>query len=255
MTVPLALIAGIPQGVFQRASGPPCHNGWRIQTIPSKSSNKCDFVRIAKRVLNVANEQETVADGVHLLIAHSGSRKQINQDLSAKCYRVVWLRPDFAQTYGTPRFAQVLRRLLDFERTWREKIRPNIDSPLLLPEGQFATRPDAKDVWKRTYRVCEEQDQLDDVARMISRFRKHHRRSEGWQDTRGLLFSQGPHHGGSDLPLWRRRKFTFRLPQGHHFDVSHEKARSFILEDADGHSVHYRQHANVDAYGYARGGK
>ena len=255
MTLPLALIAGIPLGVFQRASGPPSYNGWRIQTIPSKSPGKCDFVRIARRVLNVANEQEAVADGVHLLIAHSGSRRRIDQDLSTKCYRVVWLQPDCAKNYGTPSFAQTLRRLLDFERAWREKIRPNIDSPLLLPEGQFATRPNAKDVWKRTYRVCEEQDQLDDVAKMISRLRRHHRKSGGWQDTRGLLFSQGPSHGGSDLPLWRRRKFTFRLPQGHHFDVSHRKERSFILEDADGNSVQYRQYANVDAFGYVRGGK
>ena len=136
----------------------------------------------------------------------------------------------------------------DDEPAWHRLVAPAL-------KAQFATRPSAKDVWKRTYRVCEEQDQVDDVAKVISRFRQHHRKPEGWRDTRGLLFNHGPPHGGSDLPLWRCRKFTFRLPQGHHFDVSHEKARSFILEDADGNSVHYRQHANIDAYGYARGGR
>lgn len=252
MTLPLALIAGIPLGVYKRANEP-CCTGWAVHTIPSQHHSKSDFIRIAKRVLRFADEAETTAkhDGVHLLITHCGNRKQINEDLREKCYRVVWLQSDFGKQYGTPLFADALRQLLDFERIWREKIRPNIDSPLLLPEDKFSPIPNAKDVWKRTYRLCQEHDGPDDVANMISRFRKHHRKSSGWRDTKGRLFTHGPLHGTWNLPPWRRRKFTFLLPRGHHFDVSHEKNRQFSLKDADGGPTY---HANVDAYGYMRGG-
>lgn len=128
-------------------------------------------------------------------------------------------------------------------------------SPLLLPEEQFAAEDSTKDMWGRAYGVGQRKDSLGAVAEVVSRFRRHHYHQRGWRDTAALVFNKKAPHGTHGLPTWRRRKFTFALPDGFHFDVAHERGRPFELTSADGIRKTYRRYANIDAYGYARGGK
>ena len=88
MTLPLALVAGIPLGIYQRTRQHPLYDGWDVRTIPSQSHGKCDFSGISKRVFDCLDEAETSShDGVHLFIAHDGDRGHFKQDLRSKCYR------------------------------------------------------------------------------------------------------------------------------------------------------------------------
>ena len=109
-------------------------------------------------------------------------------------------------------------------------------------------------MWGRVYGVGRGKDNLAAVAKTVARFRRHHHRRPGWRDTKALVFSRGVPHGTHGLPHWRRRKFTFVLPDGFHFDVAHEQGAPFELTSAECASKSYRSHANIDAYGYARGG-
>ena len=258
MTLPLALVAGIPLGVYQRRQRQqqPSYDGWDLQTIPSQSHRKCDFGPISKRVFDRLDEAETSSDydGVHLVAAHDGPRDQFKPELRSKCYRVAWLSPAVARRYGQPEFEDELGDLLAFECSWRAYVRPSVDSPLLLPEGQFAAEGSTKDMWGRVYRVGRGKDDLAAVAETVSRFRRRHHHRHGWRDTRELVFSRQAPHGTHGLPPWRRRKFTFALPDGFHFDVAHEQGAPFELTSAECASKSYRSHANIDAYGYARGG-
>ena len=256
MTPPLALVAGIPKGLHQRTPQEPSCDGWDVRTIPSMKPGKCDFSRIATRVFNEADEAETSShDGVHLIVAHEGHRDQFKEDLRFRCYRVAWLPPASAKQYGDPAFEDALCNLLAFEASWRTTLRPTINSPLLLPEGQFAAEDSTKDMWERVFGVGQTKDDLGAVEETIARFRRHHRHKQGWRDTKALVFDRhGPPHGTHGLPTWRRRKFTFALPAGFHFDVTHERGRRFELTPAEGTRESYHSHANIDAYGYARGG-
>lgn len=255
MTLPLALIAGIPLGVYQRTRQPPSYNGWDVQTIPSHSHRKCDFDRISKRVLASLDKAETSThDGVHLFVVHDGPRGQLKRDLRSKCYRVVWLPPAAARRYGQPEFDKELGDLLAFENSWRTSVRPSVDSPLLLPEGKFAAEDSTKDMWGRVYGVRPGKDDLGAVAQTVSRFRRRHRHHRGWRDTADLVFVSQELHGIHGLPTWRRRKFTFAAPEGFHFNVAHERGRQFEFASADGARASYSSHTNVDPFGYVRGG-
>ena len=255
MRLPLALIAGIPLGVYQRTQQPLSYDGWDVQTIPSQNHRKCDFEGISKRVLARVDEAETSThDGVHLFVVHDGRRARFKEDLRSKCYRVVWFPPTVARRYGQPEFDKELGDLLAFESAWRTHVRPSVDSPLLLPEGQFATDGSTKDMWGRVYGVAQKKDDLGAVAKTVSRFRRRHHHQRGWRDTAALVFVSQERHGTHGLCAWRRRKFTFALPEGFHFNVAHEQGRRFELASAGGARASYSSHANVDAYGYMRGG-
>ena len=255
MTLPLALVAGIPLGVHQRTQQEPSCNGWDVRTIPSMDHGKCDFSAIARRVFDEADDAETSSQhGVHLIVAHEGHHDQFKGDLRSRCYRVAWLPSAVARQYGQPAFDDELCDLLAFESSWRTRLQPSVGSPLLLPEGQFAAEYATKDMWRRVFRVGRRKDDLSAVAETVARFRLRHHHQLGWRDTKSLVFSRQAPHGTHGLPTWRRRKFTFALPKGFHFDVAHEQKRPFALTSADGTSKSYRSHANVDAFGYTRGG-
>lgn len=255
MKPPVALIAGIPLGVYQRAREKPRCCGWEVRTVAGLDHRRCEFTRIAERVLHDVDEAETSGhDGVHLLIAHEGDSGPFHRDLKDRCYRVVWLPPHRAKQYGHASFADLLCGVLQFERTWRKSVRPTMNSPLLLPEKQFSAERTTKNLWRRAFHVCEEEDEIQAVKKAIARFRERHYHQRSWRDVNGLLFRLGEPHGRWGLPSWRRRKFTFHLPVGHHFDVRHEHDRPFEMAGTDGTS-RYRFYTNVDAYGYVRGGE
>lgn len=215
MTLPLALVAGIPLGVHERARRQPSCDGWDVQTIPSRSHRKCDFRHIAQRVFDHLDKAETSSSqhGVHLIVAHEGHHDQFKGDLRSRCYRVAWLPSAVARQYGQPAFDHVLGQLLAFESSWRRRLRPSVDSPLLLPEGQFAAEGSTKDMWGRVFGVSRSYDDLDAVAKAVERFRLRHNHQLGWRDTKSLVFSRQAPHGTHGLPTWRRRKFTFALPK------------------------------------------
>jgi len=66
-----------------------------------------------------------------------------------------------------------------------------------------------------------------------------------------LIFGRdGPPHTGAPFP--RGWKFSYRLPDGFHYDVKHLEQRRFFIIDAVGmrHPSGAKGYINVDPHGY-----
>ena len=175
-------------------------------------------------------------------------------DESRLAHRGVWLDRHLSNQYGSGDFRDAIETLLEFEEQWREGLRPDLNSPLLLPMSAFEAGAKVRDTWMRVQDVVIEHDGIDAVRGLIRRFAREHRKHSGWIDERRLLFGRGVPHGMHGLPAWRRQKLGFRLPEGFHFDVAHEKDRPFQLSDEKGMPRKFDTYTNVDPHGFVRGG-
>ena len=134
---PLALIAGIPRGLYTRAREKPACHGWQVQVIPSGHQRKADLRSIWKRVMHRADEPD--ADGVHLILAHDRDDERSEfERMVCRSYRVIWIPRELSRSYGTEVFQREISAALQFEDGWRVRVLPTIDSPLLLPETAFS---------------------------------------------------------------------------------------------------------------------
>ena len=249
---PLALIGGIPLGVYQRARTLPTIPGWEVRVVASQDHNRADLRRIWNRILNEADQSD--ADGVHLILVHDmeGEHPFFAREIAAH-YRVIWMAGSEARQYGKSNFDEALQSALRFEEGWRSEIRPTVDSPLLLPETGFSAHTSVAAVWRRAISVREGRDSLAAVRQVVQRFRGRHRVQRVWRDERSLNFHRGVPHG-HHIPVRQRRKLTFDLPKGFHFDVEADGARPFWINDSSGNRRDFDEYANIDPHGFLRGG-
>ncbi len=149
----------------------------------------------------------------------------------------------------------MVKSLVDFERRWRESVRPgDVGSPLILPECSFETKGVLRTTWIRAFDARERQDQIDRVAKLIDYFRStYYLKGKGrWIDAEKKAFDyRGRRHAFRE-PEGRRWKYTFEVPTGFHFDVESERGGKFYLTDATGAYRVFEEHANVDCHGYVR---
>ena len=254
--VPLAVVAGVSLGSYRRSDWRPSRTGWVIRVLPGQQLRHGNLREIWNRVLHVGDVKSTDA-GVHFLLAHDreDERPVFRRELRRRSLRAVWLDRHLSRQYGSNDFRQAIDGLLEFEEAWRQRLRPNLNSPLLLPESAFEAEANVRDTWRRVHDVVVGHDNISAVGEAVQRFFREHRKGSGWTDTRKLLFSRGAPHGLHDLARWRRQKLGFSLPSGFHFDVKHEQGRSFRLIDQDGTRHEFDAYTNVDPHGYLRGGR
>ena len=250
--LPLAIIAGAPLGRHQRFPKP-TRSGWKIIVIPGRQTGSADLRGVWVRVMHDVDNAPDA--GVHLLLMHDHESERGNfAELESKSYRATWLASELSNQYGTQHFDHAVNLVLRFEESWRARLRPAINSPLLLPETAFSAVPSVRDTWTRARRVNDKSDSIDAVANAIRRFRQEHYNQGCWHDNRDLVFSRGPLHGFHGLPEWRQRKLTRHLPPGFHFDVRHSRSRAFRIIDHAGDVSQFSEYTNVDPHGYVRGG-
>ena len=254
MTVPLAIIAGIPLRPYQRSRWKPKRAGWKILVFPANAPRRADLNHVWNRVMDTADKAPQA--GAHLLLAHDHENERpLFKELVTRSYRATWLPPELSPRYGSPEFQTAIEKALLFEESWRDRVRPDIDSPLLLPETSFTAEPSVSDLWDRAREVHQRRDHLDDIENVITRFRKRHRKRDGWHDDNRLVFKRGTPHGGHGLPQWRSRKLTSELPPGFHFDVKNDRRnRRFQISDQEGAAHIFASYTNVDPHGFLRGG-
>ena len=230
-----------------------CH-GWQVQVIPAEHQRQPDLRRIWKRVMHHADDSN--ADGVHLILVHHRDDERSEfERMVCGSYRVIWIPRELSRSYGTEEFEGEISAVLQFEDRWRARIRPTIDSPLLLPETAFSASGPVVDMWRRAMKVRRGRDGLDAVQKVVGRFKHHHRKETIWRDSRELDFSRGPSHGGLHLPKRRRCKLTFNLPDGYHFDVRHRAGCPFRVSDEAGTTRRFTEYTNIDPHGFVRGGR
>ena len=255
---PIAVVAGVSVESYRRSDWRPERAGWRTHVIPGKERRHGSLAKIWKRLLDFGDECAEGTDaGVHLLLAHDrgDERPRFRRELRRRSFRAVWLDRHLSNQYGSDDFRDVIDALLEFEEQWREGLRPDLNSPLLLPASAFEAGANVRDSWTRAQDVVIGRDRIDAVRGLIRGFVREHGRRSGWIDERRLLFRRGAPHGMHGLPAWRRQKLGFRLPDGFHFDVAHERDRTFQLSDQEGRPRKFDAYTNVDPHGFVRGGR
>ena len=255
---PIAVVAGVSLGSYRRSDWRPARVGWRIRVLPGQNHRRGDLNDIWNRLLDSSEEWADSTDaGVHFLLAHDreDERPRYRREFGRRSLRAVWLDRQLSVQYGSPDFRREIDDILEFEEQWRQRLRPNLNSPLLLPESAFGARANVRDTWTRARNVVTGHDNIDAVRESIHRFVREHRKGSEWIDTRRLLFGRGAPHGVHGMLAWRQQKLGFRLPNGFHFDVKHEQGRSFRLSDQDGTPHEFNTYANVDPHGSMRGGR
>ena len=255
MSTPLAIIAGIPLGVYRRSRKKLTRPGWQIRVIPGSHDRRADLRRVWTRVMNAADGAP--AAGVHLLLAHDLEDERPKfVELKSRSHRATWLPRELSGRYGQPEFRTAVDEVLVFEECWRDRIRPYISSPLLLPETAFSAQHSVRDVWSRSRDVSRGRDSLDAVQNAILRFRDIHRQHGAWHDTNQVVFAHATTpHGSHGLLSWQDRKLTCHLPPGFHFDVAHFRRRRFQVYDRDGTIHRFSHYTNIDPHGFLRGGR
>ena len=253
MTNPLVIVAGIPLEVHRRAQDRPTREGWAIKAIPSHDRRRADLKGIWPRVMKAADLGSDA--GVHLILAHDRESDRPHfRELACRLHRATWLSRELSRQYGRKEFSDAFDEMMDFEEEWRARIRPGVASPLLLPETVFRAESSVKDAWSRAREVNGERDSLYAVEKTINRFGRLHKRQGCWHDRAELIFCRGTDHGWRGLPNWRRRKLTYRFPDGFHFDVRHSRNKKFGVRSGTG--LHnFIEYTNIDPHGFLRGGR
>lgn len=252
---PLAIIAGIALGSRRRHRPRMTHRGWRILTLPGHDYARGKLNKIWKRVLR--EWENGPSAGTHLVLAHDAEHERPNfiKLIKERSLRATWLPRELSNQYGSEEFIQMICKILSFEEQWRNRLRPTINSPIMLPHSAFAARPHVENTWNRVSSVSLEKDCIKAVEKSISRFRDSHKRRGNWRDDKELEFSNRENHGSHGLPLWRRQKFTFQFPDGFHFNVRHVRGRRFSVVDHEGESEEFNEYTNIDPHGFLRGGR
>lgn len=255
MTIPLAVVAGIPLAPYRQARIRPVREGWEVRVIPGNQRRRADLRGVWAHVLKVVDQAR--ADGVHLILSHDRENERRKfLELKSRSYRAVWLPRTLSADYGQPAFNTAIDDILAFEECWRGRIRPGISSPLLLPETAFSAQPSVSDVWDRARNVHESaRDSLDAIENALTQFRREHWRRTAWRDADELVFTRGSLHGSHGLAAWQNKKLTFGLPAGFHFDVKHRRSRGFSVSDQHWVSHTFNQYTNIDPHGFIRGGR
>ena len=252
--MPLLIIAGMPTSVTNRNKNYTLHvDNWNIQLIPSRDSKKPDLKSCWSEVLAKASED---TQGTHVFAYHSREYEypRFNSEMRNR-HRLVWMAPDTLKHFGSDMYTEWIERLLDFECEWRDMLRPRgVDAPGLLPESSFSPKRHG-DMWTRMRSVCLNKDDLCRVSMLSRGFREAHYSKGRWEDKRGLHFRVASDRHGADPP-YGHIKFTYRLPEGFHFDVrGNTTKRGFTVKNAKGHSCQFRKYTNIDVHGSIRGGQ
>ncbi len=249
------IVAGVPQGVYRRNKGySPTIAGWELQFCPSKDHSRANLQGSLARLQQMADEADE--PGAHILAFHwiEDERGELTRQFHAR-HRICWLETQLLRVYGQDAFTEHIARLAAFEDEWRSEIRPmDVKAPLMLPERCFVASGPVSDLWHRAQVVSISRDKIPAVRKLAERFTNTHSRSSHWIDERGIRFSfDGPRHG-DHVPLARTWKYTFKVPQGFHYDVQHDRGGSFTILDHQHRRWNFKAYTNVDCHGVVRPG-
>lgn len=257
-----AILLGIPSHYIARLRAALDSHGepspeWSLKFVPAPKKvpevNRGTVLQAARIADDTANP--------HILgLSTQQKRSEWTAEL-AKCFRFRWCDGlvSALNCLATPDANQFLNRLiidLTEEEIWSSTVKPtSMGSPLLLPECSFAAGGGHQDMWRHA-RSYGDRSNIEGAAKAVRVFeRTYLRKAERyqWIDDRDLIFGRdGPRH--ADAPFPRGWKFSYRLPDGFHYDVKHLAERKFSLTDVAGvrHPSGSKGYINIDPHGYVR---
>ena len=171
--MPLLIIAGIPAAVISRNRGyMPQSDDWDICLIPSRHKKRADLNSCWKQVLRRASGDN---QGTHVFAYHY--REDEYPDFNSRMHdrhRLVWMERSTLRDFGSHLYSEMIGEYLDFERSWRDMLRPRgVDFPGLLPESSFLPK-NHHGMWSRIRSVRLNKDNLERVSSLVRHFRDSH---------------------------------------------------------------------------------
>ena len=204
-------------------------------------------------VISVADEAE---DGAHIFAYHYlGKDHGKFRKLLYDRHRLIWMDLDTLNEYGSEEYWEMIQEQADFEVQWRRHLRPKgPDAASFLPQPSFSPI-NATQMWERIRLVNAQHDDLTSVARLLVLFRNTHYRNGIWKDAKGIQFKATKDKHAHHAP-YGTTKFTFRLPDGSHYDVKREEnRRGFSVTDFEGNVRTFKRRTNIDIHGSIRRGE
>lgn len=159
---------------------------------------------------------------------------------------------------SNPEIVRVLAEIADEEKYWGQHIKPKSHiHALILPRCSFNSKGKYGNLWDS----CEMYGSIDNLTaaiRQLELFDREYGSSvsqggRGWKDSKRIFFNPyGQRH--AKAPEWYHWKYSFPLPEGFHYDVSHDQNQFFHVKDANGalHKVAQGEHLNLDPHGRVR---
>lgn len=253
-----AFVAGLGlefYGAF-RGHGATAPN-WKIRVLPSRRRSN-DLASCLSELQDLLESEVDNANGSHVIGFHSVRTEQeaLKKTLTPTT-RLIWSDRAHAQTFGTDTFDQRLTQLLLLEGEWRNHVRPpNVRSPLLLPNRIFDAVAPFNEIWSRA-NDARSLAEIQDTGGRIRRFHDEYYDNGRYTSAASLEFMPPkPTKWHGFHVLWHQNhKYTFRIPNGFHYDVKRSDDARFSLTSVNEGLRSYAAYANVDPYGHTRGGK
>lgn len=262
--MPVAILVGIPSTYVQRAKASiqaghaAFRAGWSILYMATGRSRPELRASEIDRTLGEAARHDA-AHVVGMSTQDSAVRAEIARKIRPY-FRFLWLPNRLLSHFPhqVPQFIDVLNGFLEQEEIWDEHVKPqDVASPLLLPTCAFQAHGECDHLWDAAEQFGEAGN-IRAAAAVLDHFRGQHWRPtpagpRRWIDVARRVFNHmGARHAVAPFPLdW---KYSFRLPEGFHYDVTDLEGSAFRLWDAlnEQHSVDRGGYLNIDPHGYVR---
>lgn len=260
--MPTFILAGVQRSLGPRVKAalerdPAGVIGWTAVTMFGKANGQSQIGREqVDELLRLAEEH----NGAHIFgVSAMKDRREI-ADLVRPHFRFRWFDSGPVNLVGRGDEASLLAALADAlaeEDYWLANVKPSSSaSPLALP-AIFGCQRDLADTW-RLAESYNNRGHLETAARRIAKFTNAHRRREDgfkntpWVSDDGWIWDDdGARHGNPAFPMdW---KYSLRLPDGFHFDVSPQAKGKTSFTDKFDRRHSFKTHVNVTAHGTVRG--
>lgn len=260
------LLAGIRSAVLKRARSSlekirPESSPWTISLIPSVDSKNGGLVinQVPALLEMAASSEGAVIVGVpgvqprELQAVEKAIRPYFR-------YRRIEQNDLNLLINGDSAFREVFDQIIREETYWVNNVKPKDSySPLMLPE--LFNSKHYSGIW-RLAGSYNDLPNLMTAEKLVTGFVNSHKKKGGsrggmvWMDSNDWAWDdRGPKHGQAKFPeTW---KYSLKLLEGLHFDVSHSKELGFEFTDREGtkHRVKRgpREYLNITPYGAVRG--
>lgn len=258
--MPTFILAGYPRSLVNEvknavAKCAELFSHWKYLLEPGDKKTEA-FIskKHAERLLTLANDH----DGAHIF-AVTGRGDEHWENVIKPYFRLRQVATSAVGQTGNGNFDPLSKELEAAtieEDYWINTIKPtNTGDPLILPQN-FATNRALRQMWHLAESFNNRRN-LEAAAALIDKFRKEHRQSVGsgktpWIDADSWVWKDsGARHGNPEFPEdW---KYSYRLPDGFHYDVSSKKGTKTHFRDVDGVDHVLKDYVNVTSHGTVRG--
>ena len=260
--MPTFILAGVQRSLVKRVqkaveSNSLAFPGWVPKIFAGSKNAQHD---ISSSQVDDLLRLAAASDGAHIFGLSTSKLRSEVDELIKPHFRFRWMDARIVGPIGGGNEVPLIDGIKDVlaeESLWNSRVRPQeFGSPLVLPEI-FGCDRFMCQIWRlsQSYNnIGHLHAAIERVANFAPKYRKRisENSKTAWvADDDWIWDDNGTRHGKPSFPLdW---KFSFKLPDGFHFDVSPRGKGKTHFQDKDGKRHTFNKHLNVTAHGNIRG--